>query len=101
MVKKPTTSTTKAPATKRKRGRPIERYTPAEKKQMSLEEEAKEFFKNKVEAESKSKDPALSLRNFYAGTALSGLLGSGKYNRANELVDEAFRYADLMIRNST
>jgi hypothetical protein len=98
MVKKPTTSTT---TTKRKRGRPIERYTPAEKKQMSLEEEAKEFFNSRVKAESKSKDPALSLRNFYAGSALSGLLGSGKYNRADELVEEAFRYADLMIRNST
>lgn len=87
--------------TKRKRGRPISPLTPVEKKQLSLEEEAREFFSQKVREEEATTGnvEGLSLLNFYAGSALSGLLASGKYNRADELVDEAFRYAALMVRN--
>lgn len=77
----------------RRRGRPP-------KKKVSLEEEAREFFSKRVQESSQSDDvEGVSLRNFYAGTALSGLLASGKYHRADEIVEEAFRYADLMVRN--
>lgn len=80
---------------KAKRGRPPK--TPAK----SLEEEAREFFNKKVKEEETTGLTVenLSLLQFYAGSALSGLLASGKYNRADELVDEAFRYAGLMVRN--
>lgn len=83
------TSQTEQP---RRRGRPP-------KKKVSLEEEAREFFNKRVQEDLSSEPSGVpSLRNFYAGSALSGLLASGKYHRADELVEEAFRYADLMIR---
>jgi len=80
---------------KAKRGRPPK--IPAK----SLEEEAREFFNQKVKEEETTglNVENLSLLQFYAGSALSGLIASGRYNRADELVDEAFRYAALMVRN--
>jgi len=75
---------------------PTQRKTSTPK---SLEDEAKEFFSNRVQSElpTGSKE-GLSLRSFYAGSALSGLLAAGRTSRAEELVDEAFRYADFMLR---
>lgn len=94
------TKTTTAP---KKRGRPISKYTPAEKKQVSLEEEALAFYEKSVKEESAitSAFSKVPLRDFYAGFALSGLIASSKYSRAEEIVEEAFRYADIMVRSST
>lgn len=88
-----------AQTTPKKRGRPISKHTPAEKKQISLEEEARAFYEKKVqEAATTLPSEVISLRNFYAANALSGLIASGRSNRPDELVDEAFRYADFMLR---
>lgn len=87
-------------STKRKPGRPISQYTPLEKHKMSLEEEAKVFYEEKVAQEvEKLKDAIpVTAHNLYAASALSGLISSGRYSRAEELVEEAFKYADLMTR---
>lgn len=95
------TKTPPKPTEAKKRGRPISQFTPAEKKQMSLEEEAREFFNKKVQEGSESAGITnITLLNFYAGSALSGLISSGRYNRADELVEEAFRYAHMMVQSS-
>jgi hypothetical protein len=90
-----TTGSTKSPPATKKRGRPISKHTPAEKKQMSLEQEAREFFNKKLQEDPVPGDP--NWRNFYAGSALSGLLASGTFSRPEEVVAEAFRYADIML----
>jgi len=89
-------STNNPPPVKKKRGRPISKHTPAEKKQMSLEQEAREFFNKKLQEDPVPGDP--NWLNFYAGSALSGLLASGKHGRPEEIVEEAFRYAEIMVR---
>lgn len=96
MASAPKTTTTK------KLGRPISQHTPAEKKQMSLEEEARQFYTKRVQEDSATASAFTEapLRNLYAGFALSGLIASSKYSRAEEIVEEAFRYADIMVRYS-
>jgi len=70
---------------------------------VSLEEEALAFYEKSVKEESaiSSAFSKVPLRDFYAGFALSGLIASSKYSRAEEIVEEAFRYADIMVRSST
>jgi len=58
----------------------------------SLEEEAIEFTKKQVVP-----DKALTLRRYYAGQALSGLLAAGMIRPA-EAVEEAFNYSDRMLK---
>lgn len=65
----------------------------------SIEEEAKEFFeKNRKEVPDVNSQ--VTLRNYFAGAALSGLLSVARYGRAEDIVEEAYRYADLMIERS-
>tara|TARA_R110000803_G_scaffold57605_2_gene115591 strand:- start:662 stop:916 length:255 start_codon:yes stop_codon:yes gene_type:complete len=72
---------------KRPRGRPPKKKT--------LEQEAQEFYLNK---DNKVFPPGqVQLGDYFAGCALSGLLASGKFLRSDEIVDEAFRYRDLML----
>lgn len=101
MAKQPrTTTSSKEPEQKPKMGRPIPRYTVAEKKQMTIEEEAKKFYAEKV-AKASSDFPPQSPTTYqlYASSALCGLISSGRYVRAEELVEEAFKYADIMVRH--
>jgi len=65
----------------------------------SIEEEAKEFFeKNRKEVPDINSQ--VTLRNYFAGAALAGLLSAARYGRAEEIVEEAYRYADLMVEYS-
>ena len=65
----------------------------------SIEEEAKEFFeKNRKEVPELNSQ--VTLRDYFAGAALSGLLSVARYGRAEDIVEEAYRYADLMIERS-
>ena len=59
----------------------------------TLEQEAQEFVSKKDTAQIK-----VETDDFFAGHALSGLLASGKYNRSEEKVEEAFSYSDKMIK---
>lgn len=64
-------------------------------KKKTLEQEAQEFLKK----ERLVVPPELDqLGDFYAGCALSGLLASGKFLRSDEIVDEAFKYRDRMLK---
>ena len=62
----------------------IKKSTPKQKKPPTplLEQEAKDFLKEK------SKEKLLD----------TGLLASGRGQRAEELVEEAYRYVDLLLR---
>jgi len=63
----------------------------------SLEQEAKDFsnkFKDTPKDPPKKVSPQ---RVVLAASALSGLLASGAGARAEELVEQAFRYADLLL----
>lgn len=62
-----------------------------------LEQEAKAFLEKKA-AKRSPVDEALSLRRQQlAASVVAGLLAKGGVTRAEELVDEAFRYADLIL----
>lgn len=109
MATKPrTTRTTTKPKTTSSRSKPRGAYHKplgeddaewARKEvEAKLEKEAKEFYNTRLtEAVNSDENKNLAAYQFYAGSALSGLLASGKYIRAEELVEESFRYADLMI----
>jgi len=72
---------------KKPRGRPPKKKT--------LEQEAQEFYLNK---DNNVIPPGqVQLGDYFAGCALSGLIASGKFLRSDEIVDEAFRYRDLML----
>jgi len=65
----------------------------------SLEQEAKAFVEGKRNVTKKTVptgDPS-TLRLQLAASVLAGLLPSGNIVRAEELVEEAFRYADLIL----
>jgi|TARA_B100001939_G_scaffold25753_3_gene20854 hypothetical protein len=57
----------------------------------TLEQEAQEFIKQEIP----SRD--IATRDYFAGAALSGLLGSGKYLRSDEIVNQAFCFSCLML----
>jgi hypothetical protein len=67
---------------------------------LSMEQEAKDFIKTKKNTPKKNVlDEGLSpLRAQLAASVLSGLLASGVRTRAEELVDEAYRYTDLILK---
>ena len=78
---------------------------PSKKKPLapSLEQEAKDFTKTNKTKNTPPKRPkeVLSpLRTQLAASVLGGLVaGGGGSIRAKELVDEAYRYADMLIEN--
>lgn len=80
--------TVKKPQTKRK----------TTKKPLTLEQEAEQFVKTK-NTTPLPELPLSSLRQLLASSILSGLLARGGSNRATELVDEAYRYADLVLQH--
>lgn len=61
-----------------------------------LEQEAQEFVRSKSSPTTDT--PLSSVRHQLAASILSGLLAGRVHNRAEELVEEAFRYADLILR---
>ena len=62
------------------------------KKVKTLEQDAQEFLKSEINADT------IPLRDYFAGAALSGLLAtSGKYLRSDEIVNQAFCYSCLML----
>ena len=67
---------------------------------LSMEHEAKDCIKTKSSTTEKEVlDEGLSLsRAHLAAAALAGLLSSGSKTRAEELVSEAYRYADLILK---
>lgn len=81
--------TAKKPQTKRK----------TTKKPLTLEQEAELFVKDK-NTTPLPELPLSSLRQMLASSILSGLLARGGNNRAQELVDEAYRYADLVLQHN-
>jgi len=71
---------------KKPRGRPPKKKT--------LEQEAQEFLKKDKEV---FPPGFVQIGDYFAGCALSGLLASGKYLRSDEIVDEAYKYRDMML----
>jgi hypothetical protein len=66
----------------------------------AIEQEAKDFVKSKSNTTEKVLDVVLpTTRVQLAASALAGLLASGGIARAEELVTEAFRYADLLLNH--
>jgi len=71
----------------------------------SIEKEAEKFLREKIK-ESRGEEPGYEsllsspeeLRFLMAASILSGLLSAPGYNRADELIDEALRYTDLLLR---
>ena len=67
---------------------------------LSMEQEANDFIQTKRNTpEKKVSEVGLSpIRSQLAASALAGLLASSGRTRAEELVEEAFRYADLILK---
>tara|TARA_B100000900_G_C20390707_1_gene638481 strand:- start:360 stop:584 length:225 start_codon:yes stop_codon:yes gene_type:complete len=61
------------------------------KNKKTLEQEAQEFMKEDIPTGD------IPSRDYFAGAALSGLLGSGKYLRSEEIVSQAYNYSKLML----
>lgn len=74
---------------------------PKRNKPPAIEQEAKDFIKSKgITAKKTVPDvDSPSTRVLLAASALSGLLASGSRTRAEELVAEAYRYADLLLKH--
>lgn len=73
---------------------------PKRKKPLAIEQEAKDFVKSTSDTTEKVLAVGLPpTRVQLAASALAGLLASGSRARAEELVDEAFRYADLLLKH--
>jgi len=64
----------------------------------SLEQEAKAFIKLKETSVESVPKSLSSHREQLAASVLAGLLVSNRSSRAQELVDEAYRYVDLLLR---
>jgi len=74
--------------------------SPKRKKPPTIEQEAKDFVKSNKNTTVKVLDEGLSpTRVQLAASALAGLLASGGKSRAEELVAEAYRYADLLLKH--
>jgi hypothetical protein len=67
----------------------------------SLEQEAKAFVEGKKNVTKKTVPTGVpsTLRCELAASVLAGLLTSSNVVRAEELVEEAFRYADLILEH--
>jgi len=71
----------------------------------SIEKEAEKFLREKLK-DTRGNEPRYEsllsspeeLRFVMAASILSGLLAAPGYNRADELVDEALRYTDILLR---
>ena len=61
------------------------------KNKKTLEQETQEFIKEEIPTGD------IPSRDYFAGAALSGLLGSGKYLRSEEIVNQAYKYSKLML----
>tara|TARA_R110001632_G_scaffold178885_2_gene298698 strand:- start:2696 stop:2938 length:243 start_codon:yes stop_codon:yes gene_type:complete len=69
---------------------------------LSMEQEAKNFMKTTKGTTEKKKVSEVDLESTKAQLAasiLAGLIASGGRTRAEELVTEAFRYADLILKH--
>lgn len=67
---------------------------------LTIEEEANDFIKTRDITTEKVTEVGLSpTRAQLAASVLAGLLASGGKTRAEELVTEAFRYADLILKH--
>jgi|TARA_R110001592_G_scaffold257549_1_gene521158 hypothetical protein len=64
----------------------------------SLEQEAKAFIKSKETTTVNVPKSLSSHKEQLAASVLAGLLGSSGGNRAEELVQEAYRYVDLLLQ---
>ena len=64
----------------------------------SLEQEAKAFIQGKENTPADVPEQLSTHRVQLAASVLSGLLASGGIIRAEELVEEAYRYVDLLLR---
>jgi hypothetical protein len=76
-----------------KRKAPNTKKPPASK----LEQEATEFVRLK-NTTPKVPEGSPTSRDSLAAAVLSGLLARGGSNRAEELVEEAYKYVDLLLR---
>jgi hypothetical protein len=66
----------------------------------SLEQEAKAFIEGKdITKKTVPTGDSPTLRAQLAASVLAGLLSSSNVVRAEELVEEAFRYADLILEH--
>ena len=75
---------------------------PKRNKPPAIEQEAKDFVKSKTKIDTTEKVLDVGLptaRVQLAASALAGLLASSGRARAEELVTEAFRYADLLLNH--
>jgi hypothetical protein len=66
----------------------------------SLEQEAKAFIKFKETSVENVPKSLSSHKEQLAASVLAGLLASNRSSRAQELVDEAYKYVDLLLRNN-
>jgi len=73
---------------------------PKRNKPPAIEQEAKDFIESKGITAKKElpKVDTPPTRVLLAASALSGLLASGGRARAEELLEEAYRYADLLLK---
>ena len=62
----------------------------------TLEQEAKDFVSKKIPTQTIPKKLSPQ-RELLAASVLAGLLASGGVMRAEELVEEAYRYVDLLL----
>ena len=65
------------------------------KKTKTLEQEAQEFLMKGKEVIPQG---SIKLVDYFAGCALSGFIAYGKYIRSDEIVDEAYKYRDRMLK---
>ena len=64
----------------------------------SLEQEARAFVEGKGNTPGVVPKSLSPLKEQLAASVLAGLLASGGSTRADELVEEAYRYVDLLLR---
>lgn len=81
----------------------IKKVTPKSKRPLTpLEQEAKDFLDKKSKEVLPEivpdKESLPTPRELLAATVLSGLLVSGRGQRAEELVEEAYKYVELLLR---
>lgn len=74
-------------------------------KPLAIEQEAKAFTKQKATTRklpetNSSKEILPSQKDLMAATVLAGLLSQGSQHRALELVEEAYRYVDLILQHN-
>lgn len=64
----------------------------------TLEQEANAFIKNKENTTERVPKKLSPQKEQLAASVLAGLLASGRSVRAEELVEEAYRYVDILLQ---